>query len=251
MNAARSLAFMALLTLGMAVVGCGAEDSANGGDQATAGGLAASVTQEPAVGAAAVAEVAHGRLRHHPTNDGGAPTISIPDRSAATLLRAGRARLFSSQSSWWRAGSARRSPDAVVDIWHPDAVGQYSGFRGQGDDNSDTSGESFLRGKQTTDANGLVEFETIYPGWYPGRTVHIHFKAYTDERTFVTSQMYFPDDVSDAVFLKEPYAARGPRRVTNANDGLLNGVPASEALMGAVTQNGDGYAVSLSIGVER
>ena len=95
---------------------------------------------------------------------------------------------------------------------------------GQGDNNSDTSGESFLRGKQTTDANGLVEFETIYPGWYPGRTVHIHFKAYTDEETFVTSQMYFPDDVSDTVFLAEPYAARGPRGTTNANDRLLDGV---------------------------
>ena len=112
-------------------------------------------------------------------------------------------------------------------------------------------GRELLARKQTTDANGLVEFETIYPGWYPGRTVHIHFKAYTDEETFVTSQMYLPDDVSDTVFLTEPYAARGPRGTTNANDRLLDGVSDDEALMGVVTQDGDGYMVALTIGVAR
>ena len=105
--------------------------------------------------------------------------------------------------------------------------------------------------QQAVGAAVLVEFETIYPGWYPGRTVHIHFKAYTDEETFVTSQMYFPDDVSDTVFLAEAYAARGPRRVTNANDGLLDGVSDDGALMGVVTQDGDGYVVALTIGVAR
>ena len=250
MNAARSLAFMALLTLSMAVAACGAEDSAGGGDQATAGGVAAPVAQEPSASAAAVAEASRAdcditpRMTEGPYyfDTGQVRRDIAEDRPGTPLLVA--IRLV-------EAGSCAPIPDAVVDIWHPDAVGQYSGFSGQGDDNSDTSGESFLRGMQTTDANGRVEFETIYPGWYPGRTVHIHFKAYTDERTFVTSQMYFPDDVSDAVFLAEPYAARGPRGTTNANDWLLNGVPASEILMGAVTQNGDGYAVSLTIGVVR
>ena len=71
------------------------------------------------------------------------------------------------------------------------------------------------------------------------------------EETFVTSQMYLPDDVSDTVFLAEPYAARGPRGVTNANDGLLGGVSDDEALMGVVTQDGDGYVVALTIGVAR
>ena len=109
------------------------------------------------------------------------------------------------------ADSCRPIPDAVVDIWHADAVGQYSGYRGQGDDGSDTSGETFLRGIQVTDAEGLAEFDTIYPGSYSGRTVHIHFKAYTDERSFITSQMYFPDEATDAVFTAEPYASRGPQ----------------------------------------
>ena len=104
---------------------------------------------------------------------------------------------------------------------------------------------------QITDANGLVEFETIYPGWYPGRTAHIHFKAHTDERTFVTSQMYFPDDITDVIYLAEPYSARGPRSTTNDNDTLFIGDSANRTLLGHVTQNGDGYVVSLTIGIVR
>ena len=148
------------------------------------------------------------------------------------------------------AGSCAPIGDASVDIWHTDAEGQYSGFGGQGDDGADTSGETFLRGTQITDANGLVEFETVYPGWYPGRTAHIHFKAYTDEGSLVSSQMYFPDDISDAVYAAEPYSVREVRRTTNDNDGLTRN-PASRALLGNVMESGDGYVVSMVVGVER
>ena len=249
MNAARPLTLMALLTLCLALVACGPQEAAGSG-QDTAGGLAASDTQEPSTGAAAVVDASRAdceitpRMTEGPYYfDTGQVRRDITEGSPGTPL------LVAIQLV--EAGSCAPIPNAVVDIWHPDAVGQYSGYSGQGDNNSDTSGESFLRGKQTTDANGRVEFETIYPGWYPGRTVHIHFKAYTDEETFVTSQMYLPDDVSDTVFLAEPYAARGPRRVTNANDRLLDGVSDDGALMGVVTQNGDGYVVALTIGVVR
>ena len=142
------------------------------------------------------------------------------------------------------ADSCRPIPDAVVDIWHADAVGQYSGYRGQGDNGSDTSGETFLRGIQVTDAEGLAEFDTIYPGAYSGRTVHIHFKAYTDERSFITSQLYFPDEATDAVFTGEPYASRGPRRTTNANDGIF-----SADLLARVTSDAGGHTASLTVGV--
>ena len=148
------------------------------------------------------------------------------------------------------AGSCAPIGDASVDIWHTDAEGQYSGFGGQGDDGADTSGETFLRGTQITDANGLVEFETVYPGWYPGRTAHIHFKAYTDEGSLVSSQMYFPDDISDAVYAAEPYSVREVRRTTNDNDGLTRN-PASRVLLGDVMESGDGYVVSMVVGVER
>ena len=142
------------------------------------------------------------------------------------------------------ADSCRPIGDAVVDIWHADAVGRYSGYRGQGDDDTDTSGETFLRGIQVTNADGLAEFETTYPGSYSGRTVHIHFKAYTDERSFITSQLYFPDETTDAVFTAEPYASRGPRRTTNANDGIF-----SADLLAHVTPSADGYVASLTVGV--
>ena len=148
------------------------------------------------------------------------------------------------------AGSCAPIGDASVDIWHTDAEGQYSGFGGQGDDGADTSAETFLRGTQITNANGLVEFETVYPGWYPGRTAHIHFKAYTDEGSLVSSQMYFPDDISDAAYAAEPYSVRGVRRTTNDNDGLTRN-PASRALLGNVMESGDGYVVSMVVGVER
>ncbi len=149
------------------------------------------------------------------------------------------------------AGSCEPIRDVFVDIWHTDAAGQYSGYPGQGDDRADTSGETFLRGRQVTDDEGRVEFETIYPGWYPGRTVHIHFRAFTSKERLIASQLYFPDDVSDAVFESEPYAARESRGTTNTNDSVGRDDAALQELMGQVTANGDGYVVSLTVGVVR
>lgn len=144
------------------------------------------------------------------------------------------------------ADSCEPVAGATVDIWHTDASGVYSGYPDQDDD---TTGETFLRGKQVTDANGIAEFETIYPGWYPTRAVHIHFMAYTDEGHLVTSQLYFPDDVSEAVYQTEPYATRGPHPVTNAADGIFPGDTVGSSLIGQVTENGNGYMISLSVGV--
>ena len=149
------------------------------------------------------------------------------------------------------AGSCAPIPDAFVDIWHTDAAGLYSGYRGQGDDGADTSGQTFLRGKQITDADGLAEFDTIYPGAYPGRTIHIHFKAYTDEQRLLTSQMHFPDEVTDVVLQSEPYSEHGPRSTTNESDRLVNDDSEDQALLGQVRQDGDGYHVALTIAVRR
>src|SRR5262249_41926169 len=77
-------------------------------------------------------------------------------------------------------------PNSTVDVWHADAGGLYSGFPQQG-----TAGRGFLRGVQTTDQNGIVRFETIYPGWYPGRTPHIHVKVRPTPTTVVTLQTFF------------------------------------------------------------
>ncbi len=145
------------------------------------------------------------------------------------------------------AGTCEPISGAVVDIWHADAEGRYSGYRGQGDDGADTSGETFLRGRQVTNAAGLVEFETIHPGWYPGRAVHIHFKALADERHLVTSQMYFPNEFNESVSSAEPYSARRSQSPANENDRTFASSRGKDALMAHVTRNGEGYVASLTV----
>ncbi len=113
---------------------------------------------------------------------------------------------------------------AQVDIWHCDAVGQYSDVSDQG---FNTKGQKWLRGYQVTDDKGIAEFITIYPGWYQGRAVHIHFKIRTtgtDGSAYeFTSQLFFPDDLSDQIYTQQPYAAKsGVREVRNENDSIYN-----------------------------
>ena len=129
------------------------------------------------------------------------------------------------------AGSCDPLPDAVVDIWHADARGAYSGFDGGGGGNGGPGGGGggqaqtdtrYLRGAQVTNDDGIVEFVTIYPGWYPGRTVHIHVKVHLDARTVLTTQLYFDDALSDRVYADRPYAARGTRDQGNDSDGIFD-----------------------------
>jgi protocatechuate 3,4-dioxygenase beta subunit len=137
---------------------------------------------------------------------------------------------------------------ALVDLWHADAGGIYSGFDRQLG-GLDTSGQTFLRGIQPTDANGVAEFETIYPGWYPGRAVHIHFKVHYEDTSFVTSQFYFPDELSDRVYAKPPYSGRLDRDTRNEFDSVLRGDPAEQNLIATITENPDGYAGAITVGV--
>jgi protocatechuate 3,4-dioxygenase beta subunit len=135
------------------------------------------------------------------------------------------------------ADSCEPLRNAVVDIWHCDAGGVYSGFdAGQG--------ERFLRGAQVTNRDGIVEFETVYPGWYPGRTVHIHAKVHLDRTTVLTTQLYFDDAVSDRVFADEPYASRGERDQRNDTDGIFD-----DALLLDLSREGDGYVGAISFDV--
>jgi protocatechuate 3,4-dioxygenase beta subunit len=122
-----------------------------------------------------------------------------------------------------RVGASACAPlaGAQVDLWHCDAAGAYSGVR---DRSFDTRGQQFLRGYQRTDANGAVTFETIYPGWYPGRAVHIHFKVRSPASGGrvheFTSQIYFDDALSDAIYTAAPYASRGKRDTRNGDDSI-------------------------------
>jgi protocatechuate 3,4-dioxygenase beta subunit len=139
--------------------------------------------------------------------------------------------------------------DATVDIWHCDALGVYSDVA---DRSFNTVGKKFLRGYQVTDANGTVEFVTIYPGWYPGRTVHIHFKIRTnpasqDSYEF-TSQLYFDDSLTDQIYVQPPYAAKGQRTLKNEQDGIFQ--DDGEQLMVQLTKDAKGYVGTFDIGLQ-
>lgn len=138
--------------------------------------------------------------------------------------------------------------DAFVDIWHTDAGGVYSGYPGQLG-GLDTSGRTFLRGTQVTDADGVALFDTIYPGWYPSRTVHIHFKVHYRNRTYVTSQFYFPDEFTDRVYGRTPYSDRPERTTRNTDDSVLRGDPAERNLLASITEDGDGYFGTITVGI--
>jgi protocatechuate 3,4-dioxygenase beta subunit len=112
--------------------------------------------------------------------------------------------------------------DAQVDLWQCDAMGAYSDVK---DRLFDTTGQKFLRGHQITDATGAVKFVTIYPGWYPGRAVHVHFKVRTSAASSqayeFTSQFYFDEQFTDRVHAREPYVAHTGQRMRNENDGIF------------------------------
>lgn len=137
---------------------------------------------------------------------------------------------------------------AIVDIWHCDATGIYSDVA---DPRFDTRGKKFLRGYQMTDAQGLVSFLTIYPGWYPGRALHIHFKVRANSATQgvveMTSQLYFPDALSDKILASAPYTGGMKRRTRNEEDGIFH--RGGEQLMLAPTAQTQGYAAAFDVGM--
>jgi protocatechuate 3,4-dioxygenase beta subunit len=142
------------------------------------------------------------------------------------------------------ASSCKPIRNAAVDIWHCDAGGTYSATAQQG-----TEGLTFLRGIQRTDRKGVATFKTIYPGWYPGRTVHIHVKVYLGGTTVHTGQLFFADRVTDAVYKRAPYNRRPNRDPRNASDSIFrNG--GSRSLL-SLTKSGNGYAGRITMGVTR
>ena len=166
-----------------------------------------------------------------------------------TQLRPGTPLTLQLLVSRLNVGNCQPLPGAQVDIWHCDALGLYSDVRDPG---FDTVGKKFLRGYQVTDARGEVRFVTVYPGWYPGRTVHIHFKIRTApvaKRSFeFTSQLYFNDELTDRVHAAPPNAANGPRTARNQHDWIFR--RDGDRLMLDVTTAVDGYAATFPIGLQ-
>ncbi|MGI8724696.1 MAG: intradiol ring-cleavage dioxygenase [Methyloceanibacter sp.] len=139
---------------------------------------------------------------------------------------------------------------ARIDVWHTNGLGVYSGYARQ--ETGSTEGEKFLRGTQFTGPSGEVRFNTIYPGWYPGRTPHIHFKVFVDERKLINGQLYFPDEVTERVYATtSPYRDRKAARDTyNANDFLFKKQSGADTIV-TVEQEDGSYLASLVIGVNR
>lgn len=141
--------------------------------------------------------------------------------------------------------------DAVVDIWHCDADGIYSGFEsasqgGPGGGGGPTDDDTFLRGAQVTNADGIVQFRTVYPGWYRGRTVHIHTKVHLNGSEVLTTQLFFDEGITDAVYTAEPYASNGGRDTFNDTDGIFD-----QRLILTLSEEGDGYLGVITLGVDR
>jgi protocatechuate 3,4-dioxygenase beta subunit len=157
------------------------------------------------------------------------------------------------------AGACTPVPDAVVDLWQCDAQGVYSGFAdaapGQGgsrdgvDEYGDgesaaTTAERFLRGTQVTDAGGVVQFATVYPGWYPTRSAHLHIKVHLDGSTVLTGQLFFDDAVTDGVYAADPYAQHTGRDTRNDRDAFFS--PAAQLNLAA---DGGRWLGALVLGV--
>ena len=152
-------------------------------------------------------------------------------------------------------GQCSPLPGAMVDIWQCDAAGMYSGVNDRMI-GFNTEGQKFLRGYQVSDANGVARFTTIYPGWYQGRAVHIHFKirtpaeaALADQTAYeFTSQLFFDDTLTNQVHRAEPYAAKGSGRLLNARDGIYREGGDVLLLNVALAQNG--YSAVFDVGLD-
>jgi protocatechuate 3,4-dioxygenase beta subunit len=145
------------------------------------------------------------------------------------------------------SGSCTPLAGAYVDVWHTDASGKYSDEAA-----NDTVGQKYLRGYQVSDENGEAQFTTIFPGWYQGRTIHIHFKIRTfsgDSKTYdFTSQLFFGDTTTAEVLSRAPYSSRGTPDTSNSRDGIYG--QSGGRLTLDLVESGNGYAATFDVGLE-
>jgi protocatechuate 3,4-dioxygenase beta subunit len=139
---------------------------------------------------------------------------------------------------------------AIVDVWQCDKDGIYSGYAGQATGAS-TLGQTFLRGVQAADANGLVQFTSIYPGWYPNRLTHLHVKIHLGSNVVLTTNLFYPDTVNNEVYATTDYAQHGPNPTTVAQDVELHGDNARFQALTMRFQKSDkgGYLADYTIGI--
>jgi protocatechuate 3,4-dioxygenase beta subunit len=141
-----------------------------------------------------------------------------------------------------KASTCKPIRNATVEVWHCDALGNYSGFDGA------TPATTYLRGGQKTNSNGLAIIDTIYPGWYQGRTTHIHIKVHAGGSVVHTGQLFFKDSLNAAVYATSPYATKGQPDTTDSSDSIYSGGGSKSVL--AVKRKGSGYVGRLTMGVK-
>jgi len=226
--------------VGLAFVsGCGGGSSPASASDGTAGSGAVATTNAPCVVTPELTEgpyfvdlgLNRSDIRTDPAT--GAARPGVPLELAIVL----------SQVS---SGSCGALAGALVDLWHCDAIGVYSDVSAQS-----TVGERFLRGYQVSDAAGTVRFTTIYPGWYPGRAVHLHIKVRTNPSGSrgleLTSQIFFDEALTDAVHAQSPYRQKGRRNTQNSTDGIYRG--GGPVLLAPLAPAGGGYAGTFHVGM--
>lgn len=151
------------------------------------------------------------------------------------------------------AADCKPVPGARLDVWHCDAVGEYSGFdQTAASDRRSGKRATFLRGTQFSGADGVAAFRTIYPGWYPGRTPHIHLKAFLNRNEVLTTQVYFPDALTDRVYASvAAYRRKSKRDTTNATDGILAETKNARSTFAKLGGDAGRYVATLTIAVSR
>jgi protocatechuate 3,4-dioxygenase beta subunit len=139
---------------------------------------------------------------------------------------------------------------AQVDLWHADAGGKYS------DENSEgTSGETYLRGYQVTDSSGLASFKTIFPGWYSGRTVHIHamvrlFDSSGNQTFEWETQFFFDPTLTTQIMATAPYSTRGTPDTSNSQDNIYSQSGGKTLLNLTKNNDSSGYSAAITLGVQ-
>lgn len=120
----------------------------------------------------------------------------------------------------------------TVKIWHTNLAGSYSGETPNPTmclTNQSYSSADFFRGVQTTDASGVVGFDTCFPGWYRGRAVHIHFQVKQGATSYRVSQLFFPEAVTSAIFASHAeYAGYGQPDTTFSDDNIIAGIASAD-----------------------
>lgn len=184
----------------------------------------------------------------------------VPDSPLRSDLRDGQAgQALRLQLKFVDAANCRALAGAAIHIWHANALGIYSGYGSHSPDQVELtpghvpveSGERFLRGHQVTDAQGRVDFQTIFPAWYSFRTPHIHVQAQIDPKTALTTQLYFPDELN--TLLREtlqPYRSRPEPLVSNRSDPVIHSSRGAPGGWLKVQASPGGHVGSVTIGVK-